>query len=85
MNLTEIGDGTFGVVYMGIDVRNLNKVAIKKLDMDDNDEQDLIGEIGIMKTLEHINIVKYLESYLWKDYLWVFMEYMSGGCLTDVL
>jgi len=85
MNLTEIGDGTFGVVYMGIDVRNLNKVAIKKLDMDDNDEQDLIGEIGMMKTLEHINIVKYLESYLWKDYLWVVMEYMSGGCLTDVL
>jgi len=85
MNLTEIGDGTFGVVYMGIDVRNLNKVAIKKLDLDDNDEQDLIAEIGMMKTLEHNNIVKYLESYLYKDNLWVVMEYMSGGCLTDIL
>jgi len=53
--------------------------------MDDNDEQDLIAEIGMMKTLEHNNIVKYLESYLHKDFIWVVMEYMSGGCLTDIL
>jgi len=85
MNLTEIGDGTFGIVYMGIDVRNLDKVAIKKMNLSTNDEQDLIAEIGMMKNLEHNNIVKYLESYSYKDQIWVVMEYMSGGCLTDIL
>lgn len=46
----------------------------------------LVTEIGIMKTSKHINIVDYIDSYLVDtDKLWVVMEFMGGGCLTEVL
>jgi len=85
LNLVAIGDGTFGVVYSGLDIRNLDKVAIKKLNLYKNYEEDLISEISMMRTLEHENIVKYIETYRWENCLWVVMEYMNGGSLTDIL
>ena len=33
----------------------------------------------------HANIVNFIESYLVKDSLWVIMEYMEGGMLTDII
>jgi len=45
----------------------------------------LVTEISIMKTSKHPNIVEYLESYVVEDQIWVAMEYMGGGCLTEVL
>jgi len=45
----------------------------------------LITEIGIMKSSRHDNIVKYFESYLVGETIWVVMEFMGGGCLTEVL
>lgn len=41
---------------------------------------------GIMKSSKQDNIVNYVDSYkLSESELWVVMEYMDGGCLTDVL
>eukprot|EP01129_Flabellula_baltica_P013011 TRINITY_DN5975_c0_g1_i2.p1 TRINITY_DN5975_c0_g1~~TRINITY_DN5975_c0_g1_i2.p1 ORF type:complete len:316 (-),score=65.57 TRINITY_DN5975_c0_g1_i2:5-952(-) len=85
LNLTQIGDGTFGIVYCGIDIRTMEKVAVKRLDLQENDEEDLIAEIVMMNTLSHPNVVKYIETYLFRDFLWVVMEFMNGGCLTDIL
>lgn len=45
----------------------------------------IINEILVMKKSTHGNIVNYLDSYLWKGDLWVVMEYMEGGSLTDVV
>lgn len=46
----------------------------------------LITEIGIMKTSRHENIVNYMDSFIVDErYLWVVMDYMDGGCLTDVM
>jgi len=38
-----------------------------------------------MKSSINDNIVRYIDSFLVEDKLWVAMEYMGGGCLTDVL
>lgn len=38
-----------------------------------------------MKTSDHPNIVKYHDSFLVNNSLWVVMEFMDGGCLTDIL
>jgi len=45
----------------------------------------LITEIAIMKSSSHPNIVEYMDAYLMGDQLWVVMEFMGGGCLTEVL
>jgi len=47
--------------------------------------KDITTEIRIMKASVHPNIVNYINSYIVDDKLWVVMEYMAAGCLTEVL
>jgi len=85
VNVKKIGEGTFGEVFVGLDIRSLEKVAIKKMDLNENYEEDLISEVDMMDTLKHPNIVRYISSYKVDTDLWVVMEFMGGGSLTDIL
>jgi len=85
VNVKKIGEGTFGEVFGGLDIRSLEKVAIKKMDLTENYEEDLITEVDMMDTLKHPNIVRYISSFKVENELWVVMEFMGGGSLTDIL
>jgi len=85
-NMEKIGEGAAGEVFVATHVKTGRKVAIKKMDINGENMKLLITEIGIMKTSHHENIVDYIDSYIVDDrQLWVVMEYMDGGCLTDIL
>ncbi|CCJ30721.1 unnamed protein product [Pneumocystis jirovecii] len=85
-NLVKIGQGASGGVYTAYQVGTNMIVAIKQINLEHQPKRDLIiNEILVMKQNKHENIVNYIDSFLFKDDLWVIMEYMEGGCLTDVL
>ncbi|SCU97380.1 LAME_0F19482g1_1 [Lachancea meyersii CBS 8951] len=64
-----------------------DKVAIKQMILSKQPRKELIvNEILVMKDSQHKNIVNFLEAYLkTEDDLWVVMEYMEGGSLTDLI
>ena len=64
-----------------------DKVAIKQMMLSKQPRKELIvNEILVMKDSRHKNIVNYIESYLrTEDDLWVVMEFMEGGSLTDII
>jgi len=46
----------------------------------------IVNEIMVMKESRHPNIVNFLNSYLVRgNELWVVMEFMEGGALTDII
>ena len=46
----------------------------------------IVNEIIVMKESRHPNIVNFLNSYLVRgNELWVVMEFMEGGALTDII
>ncbi|KAI8048525.1 kinase-like domain-containing protein [Syncephalis plumigaleata] len=84
--LVKIGQGASGGVYTAESVMDKQFVAIKQMNLEKQPKKDLIiNEIIVMKDSRHRNIVNYIDSYLWKGDLWVVMEYMEGGSLTDVV
>ncbi|GJE90948.1 Pkinase-domain-containing protein [Phanerochaete sordida] len=85
-NLVKIGAGASGGVYTAYQVGTNLSVAIKQMDLDKQPKKDLIiNEILVMRASRHPNIVNYIDSFLHKNELWVVMEYMEGGSLTDVV
>ncbi|KAJ7091371.1 STE/STE20/PAKA protein kinase [Mycena belliarum] len=85
-SLVKIGQGASGGVYTAYQVGTNLSVAIKQMDLDKQPKKDLIiNEILVMRSSRHPNIVNYIDSFLHKNDLWVVMEYMEGGSLTDVV
>ncbi|CAH8843422.1 unnamed protein product [Trichobilharzia szidati] len=84
--LEKIGQGASGVVYSGIESATGRRVAIKQMNLKKQPKKELIvNEIYVMKVKKHPNVVNYLDSYLVGDELWVVMEYLDGGSLTEVV
>ncbi|KAF0530525.1 Pkinase-domain-containing protein [Gigaspora margarita] len=85
-NLVKIGQGASGGVFTAYQVGTNMSVAIKQMNLEQQPKKDLIiNEILVMKESRHRNIVNYIDSFLWKGDLWVVMEFMEGGSLTDVV
>ncbi|CAO3687691.1 unnamed protein product [Umbelopsis ramanniana] len=85
--IKRVGQGASGSVYVAVELSTNKKVAIKQMDLAQQPRKELIvNEILVMKESQHPNIVNFLDSYLVKQSeLWVIMEFMEGGALTDVI
>lgn len=97
----KIGQGASGSVYVakimgtrpGAPVNpklrvGSDRVAIKQMDLAHQPRKELIvNEILVMRENKHPNIVNSLDAFLMDNdkELWVVMEYMEGGALTDVI
>ncbi|KAF9548884.1 Protein kinase [Mortierella hygrophila] len=85
--IKKVGQGASGSVYVAKHLTTNTKVAIKQMDLSLQPRKELVvNEILVMKESTNPNIVNYLDSFLVKGQeLWVVMEYMEGGALTDVI
>ncbi|KAJ6261351.1 Serine/threonine-protein kinase [Drechslerella dactyloides] len=83
---TKIGQGASGGVYTAYRHGSNACVAIKQMNLEQQPKKDLIiNEILVMRESKHQNIVNFMDSFLVRGDLWVVMEYMEGGSLTDVV
>jgi hypothetical protein len=84
--MEKIGQGASGTVYIAIEVATGREVAIKQMNLSQQPKKELIiNEILVMRENQNPNIVNYLDSFLLGEELWVIMEYLDGGSLTDVV
>ena len=62
-------------------------VAIKQIHLRRQARKDLIVDEVRMGKEEtaHANMVRQIECYIWNNDVWIVMEYMAGGSLTDVV
>ncbi|KAI0299253.1 kinase-like domain-containing protein [Russula brevipes] len=86
VNLVKIGQGASGSVFTAYRVATNLYVAIKKRSLTELPEKDfIIKEILAMCTACHVNIINYIDSFLYHNDVWVAMEYMGGGSLRAVI
>ncbi|KAJ8023837.1 Serine/threonine-protein kinase PAK 1 [Holothuria leucospilota] len=85
-NCEKIGQGSSSVVYSAVEIACGHMVAIKRVNYKQQPKRELIiSEILIMKEHKNPNIVNFIDSFLSGDELWIIMEYLPGGSLTDVV
>eukprot|EP00826_Nyctotherus_ovalis_P019054 TRINITY_DN15814_c0_g1_i2.p1 TRINITY_DN15814_c0_g1~~TRINITY_DN15814_c0_g1_i2.p1 ORF type:complete len:512 (-),score=139.77 TRINITY_DN15814_c0_g1_i2:93-1628(-) len=78
----KIGQGSFGVVYRATHNASGNIRAIKVLDrtkMSTEDQQKLNEEIGVLKKLDHPNIMKLFEVFTDAQNYYLVTEFIDGG------
>ncbi|ESO90950.1 hypothetical protein LOTGIDRAFT_163457 [Lottia gigantea] len=85
-NFVKIGEGSTGIVCIATDKSRGNQVAVKKMDLRRQQRRELLfNEVVVMRDYHHPNIVDMYNSFLVNDELWVVMEFMEGGALTDIV
>ncbi|CAK8690071.1 serine/threonine-protein kinase PAK 5-like isoform X2 [Clavelina lepadiformis] len=82
----KIGEGSTGIVCIATERGTRRHVAVKKMNLHKQQRRELLfNEVVIMRDYHHANIVDMYSSFLVEDELWVVMEYLEGGALTNIV
>ncbi|KAI9008152.1 hypothetical protein BC832DRAFT_530358, partial [Gaertneriomyces semiglobifer] len=75
-----LGGGSFGSVYLGINLETADLMAVKEIRFSDVSsleslQRSIKDEMTVLKLLHHPNIVEYYGVEVHRDKLYIFMEY----------
>ncbi|AWP16674.1 Non-specific serine/threonine protein kinase [Scophthalmus maximus] len=85
-NFVKIGEGSTGVVCIATEKHSGREVAVKMMDLRRQQRRELLfNEVVIMRDYQHRNVVEMFKSALVEEELWVIMEYLQGGALTNIV
>lgn len=79
-----LGEGSYGSVWKGINKTTNELVAVKIIPID-NDLSDLKKEISILEKCESEYIVSYYGSYVKDSHIWIVMELCQCGSVNDIM
>ncbi|KAI9488449.1 hypothetical protein BDB00DRAFT_963705 [Zychaea mexicana] len=85
-----IGAGTFGSVYLAINLDTSSVMAVKEIRFPDSNSLSTLHkaikeEMKVMEMLNHDNIVQYYGMEVHRDKVYIFMEYCENGSLGSLL
>ena len=84
--LSKLGSGSFGKVFLAQNIFTKEKVAMKEIKKANKDllsDGEIKDEIDILKSLDHPDIVRIIESFNTRDSYVLVTEYCEGGELYD--
>ncbi|XP_043104450.1 mitogen-activated protein kinase kinase kinase 19-like [Puntigrus tetrazona] len=86
-----LGKGAYGTVYCGLTSQG-QLIAVKQVTLDastsamaEREYERLDREVDLLKTLHHTNIVGFLGTALCENTVSIFMEYVPGGSISNIL
>ncbi|CCH60098.1 hypothetical protein TBLA_0C02940 [Henningerozyma blattae CBS 6284] len=89
-----IGKGSFGSVYLSLNVTTGEMMAVKQVEVPEFGSQNeaivstveaLRSEVTLLKDLDHINIVQYLGFEKKNNIYSLFLEYVAGGSIGSLI
>lgn len=85
-----IGGGTFGTVYLAVNLDSGGLMAVKEIRFQDISStpgmyKQIKDEMSVMEMLNHPNIVEYYGIEVHRDKVYIFEEYCQGGSLAQLL
>jgi len=79
----KLGEGTYAVVYDGLDTKTGKRVAIKKIKLGARESSGngvnmaAVREIAILKQVKHVNVIDLLDVYYYNSNINLVLEYLE--------
>jgi serine/threonine protein kinase len=86
--LDKIGSGTHGIVYRVEHTSTHQILALKDMylhNLSDKEQEQLVMEICIQKCNTSPYIIKYIDSFIYNEHVYIISEYASNGDLQSLI
>ena len=84
----KLGSGSFGTVYRAERIRDNTTYVIKTISIGElslDEQMDAINEVKLLASVESPHVVKYFDSFVESDTLYIVMEFCDRGDLKQLL